>query len=133
MNYNNIEENIRTVLINNSDLKTLFGLTNLESRIRVGHISSVTNPEYPCITISITSGGIQHNQFSAKAHLHIDIWDKDTAIKSKSIYNTVENMLNLKQIDGIVQIIQKGYSDDLFEKNTRTYHISSWYEVTVIK
>ena len=134
--YREIEKTIRSLLINDTRLQSILGVNSseIQSRDTIGHISTISNPTYPCITFSIPVGSLDTNHFSASARLKIDIWSKDCIDICMTIYERIRDLINIKQVSGagIAQIKEGDYSDDLFEEVTRLYHLSSWYEVRAI-
>ncbi len=140
MVYREIEKVIRDLLIANVDLqnyfKSFFGVDtiDLQGKIRIGHVNTIEDPIYPLVTFYITGGGMNDNQFSVSPKLHINVWSKEKIDTSQEIYGIIRSAINLKPISGanIAQVKERSYEDNLFEKSTQVYHVSTWYEVTAV-
>lgn len=132
--YQDIEIAIRNVLIADSTLQGLIGVTSdeVKNRIRIGHISNHTDIKFPCITFYISDGGMDKNQFWIHPTFHLDVWGKSNIDSVQNIYGRIRDLINLKQISGLAQIVEKSYEDNLYEKNTRTHHLSSYYVINKI-
>ena len=134
--YSDIEAEIRNVLISDATIQNLLGVDSIGvlERIYVGHITDKTDPEYPCITFRMPSGGMNKNQFTINPTLYLDVWCKTQLDTAQNIYDRVRQLVNLKPIPNsdIAQIKEIKYNDDLYEKVTRTYHIATQYEVQAI-
>jgi hypothetical protein len=134
MIYQDIEEEVRKILIADSILQSLLNVdTNtVQSRVRIGYINNIENPEYPCVTFNISLGNLRRNEFSVSARFHLHVWAKDSIESAQNIYGRVRELVNLQPITKVAQFIERNYEDNLYEEKTRTFHISSWYEVQAV-
>lgn len=140
MIYNDIEVGIRNILINYAPLQTyLKDKFNIDAdkvgnNIYIGHISSVNNPTYPCITFKFVKGGVRSNQFVVSGRLHFDIWAKNILDTCEEIYAIIRTAINLVPINvsNVAQLREVHYEDGLFERATFTHHIAVEYEVLAI-
>ncbi|GEM_PF-3936825 len=133
MIYSDIEVEIRKKLISDSTLQSILGVTNeeIKGRIRVGHVSNIDNPEYPCITFKLSLASLEKNEFSVSGKFHINVWTRDSMEKAQLIYERIRQLINLTQVDKVAYQREGNY-EELYEKDTRTFHISTWYVVQAI-
>lgn len=134
--YRDIEIAIRKVLIEDTTLQGLLGVDPITvlDRIYIGHISNTESPKFPCVTFKISMGGINPDEYTVYSRLHIDVWTKTNIDDAQLIYARIRDLINLKSIPNttIAQVKEKMYNDDLYEKVTRTNHISVWYAIQAI-
>ena len=128
------EKNIRTILINDSTIQSLLGCdsTTIKSRIRISHILTIENPIYPIITFFTPLGVTNPDLYTIESLIHLDIWGKISYDELHAIYSRVRELINLKPIDNIAQCRETGYNDNLYEPNTRTFHISAQYQIKAL-
>lgn len=136
LNYRDIQIAIRNILISDTALQALLGVSSTEvvNRVKVGHMANINVMSYPCITFNLENGGVDFNQFSASSDLKINIWSKDNIDSAQLIYGRIKALLNLVPITGggIARLLERRYNDSLYEVETRTHHIAVLYEIISI-
>ena len=122
--------NLRNKMLQNDNLTAFVG-----TRIYPNHISIVSNPVFPLITLSRVSGGVNEDHISSKIYHQIDVWCKDIGDIAGydllwSIYNEVRNSINLKTDMSDIQLCKEyDVNDNLYESDTETYHLSARYQI----
>ena len=131
--YDPVKAGIRTMLLANSFFTTI--------PIYPALLSNILNPSFPCVTLSHRSGGTEKHWLGKDTAYQIDVFTKGpdfdvTAIYLENdglwtIYNQIEETINLKKMSNITTFLIKeiDVDDDLFEEDTRTWHLASIYKI----
>ena len=115
---------IRNRMINESNIVNL-----ISDRIYPSHISTITNPIFPLITMSRISGGTNAAHTATDIIQQIDVWSKDGYDELWKIYSEINKLINLQIFDCIIFCKETNVSDDLYEEDTQTYHLSARYRI----
>lgn len=123
-----VKATIRGVLINDSAFLALC------SAVYPKNMTSVSNPIYPCVTISFEKIMSEANEISESGYYVIDVWSKKGNDELVSIYTRVKQLINKKKNlgGGIIYCKQYHANDDLYEADTKTYHLCCKYKVIVL-
>lgn len=122
-----IKVTIRSVLINNTPLFAI-----ISDRVYSKHLKNITNPVYPCVTLSFEKIMTEKNEIEESGYYVVDVWSKKGNDELTGIYNIVKSLINKKKNlgGGIIHCIQYHSADDLYEEDTETYHLSAKYKIT---
>ena len=116
----------RKIFIADSTLTGMIG-----SRVYPKHLSSIVNPTYPCVTIAFEKIMSETNGFEESGYYIFDVWGKNGNDELTAIYSRIKALINKKKnLPGIVYCIQYHCQDDLYEEDTKTFHLCAKYKVT---
>jgi hypothetical protein len=124
-----IKATFRSVFINNEPLFALIG-----DRVYPKHITDVKNQAFPCVTIGFEKIMSAKNEIEDSGYYFIDVWSKTGNDELTAIYSIIKSLINKKRNlgGGIVHCIQYHANDDLYEEDTKTYHLCARYKVTTL-
>ena len=111
---------------------------SVSTRVYDSHISTITEPEYPCISLHILNDTERIHGGVHDCRVQVDLWFDSTVNNINdllAIYHRVRTVLhkeNLTDSDiGIIigQSLEAVSGPVMFEQDTRLYHYPSIYEV----
>lgn len=116
-------------------IKTALSLTNSGKSVPIypAHISLVTNPLFPCVTLSTIHMQTLENQVGDLAVYQIDVWSKVGNDELWNIYLQIKQTINKKRLytnNILIPYLRQTYvNDNLFDEVTRTHHLASRYQI----
>lgn len=133
-----IIEKIRKTIISDP---TLIGMGFGSKSVYASHISSIVQPNNPCLSIFIISSSIQIPLESVvKIRLQIDAWFASDRFTTKDIFDCMERLRALLNMQNLTdtQLSLLSYSSRevengplLYEEDTQLFHLPVIYEMLV--
>lgn len=97
------------------------------------HLSGIENPVYPCVTVITKNDETMVSGFAGEGLYQLDIWSKKGNSELWAIHNLLRPIFDLKRnIGAVIEYGRYTYADDdLYEKETQTYHLASRYKFII--
>jgi hypothetical protein len=130
-------EKIRAVLIADSTVKEY-----VEDRIYASHITTITNPKFPAISLFLLPGQARKDVIEmVDSTIQIDLWfpsDKWTVDELMACYGRVRTLLHRQPLSDttigvkIMNIEESGIGALMYDDGIQGYHLPARYTVKAI-
>jgi|GEM_PF-3234061 len=144
---------IQALLLNTNITNITATTADGTEAIYPNHITSASNPLFPAISMGRQGGGTDGEQIGSDFVFQIDVWSKSNQgtpgyTEIWNIYREVKKTIEVSNLITpkytylstsaktagvfIMSCIESYVNDDLYEADTRTYHLSAKYRVKAI-